>query len=86
MTDIVCHRNSGVKAGVVTAPGFYLHGLVGAAFLKHHLNVNFATAAQSNVTTPRFTAGIGGEYQPPSWQLAGHPGLGVRAVPSEALR
>ena len=65
--------NAGVKAGVVTAPGFYLYGLAGAAFLNHDLNVNFATAAQSNVTTPGFTLGLGGEYQPPSWQLAGHP-------------
>jgi hypothetical protein len=62
MTGIVCHRNSGVKTGVVTAPGFYLHGLAGAAFLNHDLNVNLATIAQSNVTTPGFTAGIGGEY------------------------
>ena len=65
--------NAGVKAGVVTAPGFYLYGLAGAAFLNHDLNVNFATAAQSNTTTPGFTAGFGGEYQPSSWQLAGHP-------------
>jgi len=65
--------NAGVKAGVVTAPGFYLYGLAGAAFLNHDLNVNFATAAQSNVTTPGFTLGLGGEYQPSSWQLAGHP-------------
>jgi hypothetical protein len=65
--------NAGVKAGVVTAPGFYLYGLAGAAFLNHDLNVNFATAAQSNTTTPGFTAGLGGEYQPPSWRLAGHP-------------
>jgi hypothetical protein len=65
--------NAGVKAGVVTAPGFFLYGLAGAAFLNHDLNVNFATAAQSNVTTSGFTLGVGGEYQPPSWQLAGHP-------------
>jgi hypothetical protein len=65
--------NAGVKAGVVTAPGFYLYGLAGAAWLNHDLNVNFATAAQSNVTTPGFTLGLGGEYQPSSWQLAGHP-------------
>jgi hypothetical protein len=65
--------NAGVKAGVITAPGIYLYGLAGAAFLNHDLNVNFATAAQSNTTTPGFTLGLGGEYQPPSWQLAGHP-------------
>jgi len=65
--------NAGVKAGVVTAPGFYLYGLAAAAFLNHDLNVNFATAAHSNTTTPGFTLGFGGEYQPSSWQLAGHP-------------
>src|SRR5258708_3545096 len=65
--------NAGVKAGVITAPGFYFYGLAGVAFLNHDLNVNFATAAQSNVTTPGFTLGLGGEYQPSSWQLAGHP-------------
>jgi hypothetical protein len=65
--------NAGVKAGFVTAPGLYLYGLAGAAWLNHDLNVNFATAAQSNVTTPGFTLGLGGEYQPSSWQLAGHP-------------
>jgi hypothetical protein len=65
--------NAGLKAGFVTAPGLYLYGVAGAAFLNHDLNVNFATAAQSNTTTPGFTAGLGGEYQPSSWQLAGHP-------------
>jgi hypothetical protein len=65
--------NAGVKAGVVVAPGFYLYGLAGAAWLNHDLNVNFATAAQRNVTTPGFTLGLGGEYQPSSWQVAGHP-------------
>ena len=65
--------NAGVKAGVVTTPGLYLYGLAGAAFLNHDLNVNFATTAQSNTTTPGFTFGLGGEYQPSSWQLAGHP-------------
>jgi opacity protein-like surface antigen len=61
------------RAGFVTGPGFYLYGVAGAAFLNHDLNDNFATAAQNNTTTPGFTAGLGGEYQPSSWQLAGHP-------------
>jgi hypothetical protein len=65
--------NAGLKAGVVTAPGFYFYGLAGAAFLNHDLNVNFATTAQSNVTTPGFMFGVGGEYQPPSWKLSGLP-------------
>jgi hypothetical protein len=65
--------NAGAKAGFVTVPGFYFYGLAGAAFLNQDLNVNFATAAQSNVTTPGFTLGLGAEYRPPSWKLAGHP-------------
>jgi hypothetical protein len=65
--------NAGVKAGVVTASGFYVYGLAGAAFLNHDLNVNFAIPAGRNVTTSGFTAGLGGEYAPASWRLAGHP-------------
>jgi opacity protein-like surface antigen len=65
--------NVGVKAGFVTAPGVYIYGLAGAAFVNHDLNVNFATAAWSNVTTPGATVGLGAEYQPSSWQLSGHP-------------
>jgi hypothetical protein len=64
---------TGVKAGVVTLPGVYLYGLAGASWLNQALNVNFATAASSNVTTPGFTLGLGGEYQPASWAIAGHP-------------
>ena len=65
--------NVGVKAGFVTAPGIYFYGLAGAAFLNHDLNVNFATAAQSNTTTTGFTAGLGAEYQPAAWRISGHP-------------
>jgi opacity protein-like surface antigen len=65
--------NAGVKAGFMTTSSFYLYGLAGAAFVNHDLNVNFATAASSNVTTPGVTLGLGAEYQPPSWQLSGHP-------------
>ena len=65
--------NAGVKAGFMTTSSFYLYGLAGAALLNHDLNVNFATAARSNVTTPGFTLGLGGEYHPSSWQIAGHP-------------
>jgi hypothetical protein len=65
--------NAGVKAGFMTTSSLYLYGLAGAAWLNHDLNVNFATAARSNVTTPGFTLGLGGEYHPSSWQLAGHP-------------
>jgi len=46
---------SASRAGFITAPGLYLYGLAGAAFVNHDLNVNFATAARSNVTTPGFT-------------------------------
>jgi hypothetical protein len=65
--------NAGVKAGVVTSPGIYIYGLAGAAWLNQDLNVNFATAAGRNTTTPGFTLGLGGEYQPSSWQLFGKP-------------
>ena len=65
--------NVGAKAGVDVAPGIFVYGLAGAAFLNHDLKVNFATAASSNVTTPGFTLGLGAEYAPVSWRLAGHP-------------
>jgi hypothetical protein len=65
--------NAGVKAGVVTMPGVYLYGLAGAAWLNHDLNINFATAARQNTTTPGFTLGLGGEYKPTSWRLFGNP-------------
>ena len=63
----------GGKAGVVATPGLLLYGLAGAAFLNQNLNVNFVTAASNNTTTPGFTLGVGGEYQPQSWMLAGSP-------------
>jgi hypothetical protein len=65
--------NAGVKAGVATSPNVYLYGLVAAAFLNQDLNVNFATAASSNVTTPGVTVGAGAEFRSASWQLAGLP-------------
>jgi len=65
--------NLGMKAGVVTSPGFYVYGLAGAAWLNHDLNVNFATAASRNTNTPGFTLGVGSEYQPNAWQLFGMP-------------
>jgi hypothetical protein len=63
--------NAGVKAGFAATPGIYLYGLAGAAFLNHNLNVNFATPASSNVTTPGFTAGFGGEFHPHGWRIGG---------------
>jgi hypothetical protein len=63
----------GAKGGTVVTPGVYLYGLAGASWLNQSLNVNFATAASSNVTTPGFTLGLGGEYQPSSWRLFGNP-------------
>ena len=63
----------GAKGGYVVTPGVYLYGLAGASWLNQTLNVNFATAASSNVTTPGFTLGLGGEYQPSSWRLFGNP-------------
>lgn len=64
--------NAGVKAGIATSPNLYLYGLAAAAFLNQDLDVNFATAASSNVTTPGVTVGAGAEFRS-SWQLAGHP-------------
>jgi len=63
----------GGKFGYAVYPGALLYGVAGASFLNHDLNVNFATAARSNVTTPGFTLGLGGEYQPSSWQILGRP-------------
>jgi hypothetical protein len=63
----------GAKGGYVVTPGLYLYGLAGASWLNQSLNINFATAASSNVTTPGFTLGLGGEYQPSSWRLVGNP-------------
>ena len=64
---------AGAKAGYVVTPGLLFYGLAGASWLNHSLNLNFATAASSNVTTPGFTLGLGGEYQPSSWRLFGNP-------------
>jgi hypothetical protein len=64
---------AGAKGGYVVTPGLYLYGLAGASWLNQSLNVNFATAASSNVTTPGFTLGLGSEYQPSSWRLFGNP-------------
>jgi hypothetical protein len=64
---------AGGKGGYVVTPGLYLYGLAGASWLNQDLNVNFATAASRNTTTPGFTLGIGGEYQPNSWRLFGNP-------------
>jgi hypothetical protein len=63
----------GAKGGYVVSPGVYLYGLAGASWLNQSLNVNFATAASTNATTPGFTLGLGGEYQPSSWRLFGNP-------------
>ena len=57
----------------MTSPGISVYGLAGAAWLNQDLNVNFATAASRNTTTPGFTLGLGGEYQPTSWRLFGNP-------------
>ncbi len=64
---------AGAKAGVIMTPDLFLYGLTGVSWLNENLNVNFATAATSNVTVPGVTVGAGGEYRPASWQIAGHP-------------
>jgi hypothetical protein len=64
---------TGGKFGGVVTPDVFLYGLAGVSWLNRSLNVNFATAASSTVNTSGFTAGLGGEWHPSSWQLAGHP-------------
>jgi hypothetical protein len=64
---------TGGKFGGVVTPDVFLYGLAGVSWLNRNLNVNFATAASSAVNTSGFTAGLGGEWHPLSWQLAGYP-------------
>ncbi len=64
---------AGLKAGAVVRPDLFIYGLTGASWLNEDLNVNFATASSSNVTIPGVTLGLGAEYRPSSWQIAGHP-------------
>jgi len=64
---------TGLKAGAVVRPDLFIYGLIGVSWLNENLNVNFATAATSNVTIPGVTVGLGGECRPASWQIAGHP-------------
>ncbi len=63
----------GAKAGVKAGPDVLIYGLAGASFLNQNLNVNFATTASRNTTTPGFITGLGLEVQPDSWRLAGLP-------------
>lgn len=65
--------STGLKAGAVVRPDLFIYGLTGVSWLNENLNVHFATAASSNVTVPGVTIGLGGEYRPASWQIAGHP-------------
>jgi hypothetical protein len=64
---------AGAKVGAAVRPDLFIYGLTGVSWLNENLNVNFATAATSNVTIPGVTLGLGGEYRPASWQTAGHP-------------
>ncbi len=64
---------AGAKGGYIVTPGLYLYGLAGASWLNQTLNVNFATAASRNTTTPGFTLGLGGEWQPVMLQSFGRP-------------
>lgn len=65
--------STGGKVGFVVTPDIFLYGLAGVSWLNRDLNVNFATAASSNVITPGFTLGLGGEYHPSSWEIFGMP-------------
>jgi hypothetical protein len=64
---------AGAKVGAAVRPDLFVYGLTGVSWLNENLNVNFATAATSSVTIPGVTLGLGGEYRPASWQIAGHP-------------
>ncbi len=64
---------TGLKAGAVVRPDLFIYGLTGVSWLNENLNVNFATAASSYVTIHGVTLGLGGEYRPMSWQIAGRP-------------
>jgi hypothetical protein len=59
---------AGLKAGYSVAPGLLLYGLAGAAWLNQDLVINFATRSVKNTTTPGFTTGFGGEWQPAALQ------------------
>jgi outer membrane autotransporter protein len=66
--------NLGGKAGYMVAPNWQVYGLAGAAWLNESLNINFPAGFSSkNATTPGFTLGLGTEYHPATWQVAGHP-------------
>src|SRR5579863_131724 len=65
--------NLGAKAGYMVAPGWQVYGLAGAAWLNESLNINFpAGFSTKTTTTPGFTLGLGTEYHPSTWQVAGH--------------
>jgi outer membrane autotransporter protein len=66
--------NLGGKAGYMVAPNWQVYGLAGAAWLNESLNINFpAGFSTKSATTPGFTLGLGTEYHPSTWQVAGHP-------------
>jgi len=65
--------NLGGKLGYMLAPDWQVYGVAGAAWVNADLNVNFATASSKTATTPGFTLGLGTEYHPNTWQVAGHP-------------
>jgi opacity protein-like surface antigen len=66
--------NLGGRAGYLVTPDWQVYGLAGAAWLNESLNINFpAGFSTKNATVPGFTLGLGTEYQPASWAVAGHP-------------
>jgi hypothetical protein len=66
--------NLGGRAGYLVTPDWQIYGLAGAAWLNESLNINFpAGFSTKNATVPGFTLGLGTEYQPASWAVAGHP-------------
>lgn len=66
--------NAGARVGYRLTPGWMIFGLGGAAWLNEDLNFSFPLGvSQKNTTTPGAFAGVGTEYHPPGWQVAGNP-------------
>ena len=62
------------QLGVVAAPGLLIYGEAGPAFVKLDQKLNFSgpvTSVSQTATAANF--GVGFAFQPPGWQVAGHP-------------
>ncbi len=62
------------QLGFVGAPGFLIYGEAGPAFAKLDQKLNFSGPVTSvDKWATGVNVGIGAAYQPPDWQVAGHP-------------